>query len=89
MGFNCLKATEPLGGDSFLFTTKSPETPTHFVDPRKDERMSQPWNYPVVLNTGPKHRESSALTTRPLTILAVEYCCKALSYTFTGALATI
>ena len=25
MEFNCLKAKEPLPGDSFLFTTKSPE----------------------------------------------------------------
>ena len=26
MGFNCLKATDPLCGESSLFTTKSPET---------------------------------------------------------------
>ena len=33
MGFNCLKATEPLQGDSLIFTTKSPEVPaTHLVD---------------------------------------------------------
>ena len=32
MGFNCLKATEPLRGDSLLFTTKSPGVPsTHFI----------------------------------------------------------
>ena len=32
--------------------------------PRKDERLSQPWSHPVVLNTGPLDWESSALTTR-------------------------
>ena len=33
MGFNCLKATEPLQGDSLLFTTTFPEFPgTHFID---------------------------------------------------------
>ena len=32
MGFNCLKATEPLLGDSLLFTTKSPRCPgTHLI----------------------------------------------------------
>ena len=34
IGFNCLKAIEPLRGGSFLFTTKFPEIPgTHFIDP--------------------------------------------------------
>ena len=33
MGFNCLKATEPLRGDSLLFTTKFPAIPgTHLID---------------------------------------------------------
>ena len=33
MWFNCLKATEPLWGDSLLFTTKSPGVSgTHFID---------------------------------------------------------
>ena len=33
MGFNCLKATEPLRGDSLLFTTWHPELPgTHLVN---------------------------------------------------------
>ena len=33
MGFNCLKATEPLQGGSLLFTTKFPEIPgTHLID---------------------------------------------------------
>ena len=32
MGFNCLKATKPLRGDSLLFTTKFPGVPsTHFI----------------------------------------------------------
>ena len=30
---NCLKATEPLQGDSLLFTTQSPGVPvTHLID---------------------------------------------------------
>ena len=33
MGFNCLKATEPLRRGSLFFTTKFPEIPgTHFID---------------------------------------------------------
>ena len=33
MGFNCPKATEPLPGDSLIFTTKSPGDPgTHLID---------------------------------------------------------
>ena len=32
---------EPLRGGSLLFTTKFPEIPvTHFIRPRKDERLS-------------------------------------------------
>ena len=32
-GFNCFKATEPLQGDSLLFTTKSPGSPgTYFIN---------------------------------------------------------
>ena len=45
----------PLRGDSLLFTTKFPDIPGiySFYRPRKDERLSQPWSHPVVLNTGP------------------------------------
>ena len=54
---------EPLRGGSLLFTTKFPEIPrTHFIDLGKDERLSRPWSHQVVLNTGPLHWESSALT---------------------------
>ena len=36
MGFNCLKAIEPLQGGSLLFMTKLPEFPsTHFIDFRR------------------------------------------------------
>ena len=32
MGYNCPKATEPLRGDSLLFTAKFPGIPgTHFI----------------------------------------------------------
>ena len=34
--------------------------------PPKDERLSQPWSHPMVLNTGSLDCESSVLTTRPL-----------------------
>ena len=54
---------EPLQGGSLLFTTKFPEIPgSHFIDQRKDERLSQPWSHPVVLNAGPLDCESSTLT---------------------------
>ena len=33
MGFNCLKAKEPLEGGSLLFTTQFPEIPgTHLIN---------------------------------------------------------
>ena len=33
MGFNCLKHTKPLEGDSLLFTTQSPGVPgTHLIN---------------------------------------------------------
>ena len=33
LGFNCLKAIQPLRGGSLLFTTQFPEIPgTHFID---------------------------------------------------------
>ena len=36
MGINCLKATEPLRGDSLLFNTKFPEFPgTHWINLRR------------------------------------------------------
>ena len=36
MGFNCLKATEPLRWSSLLFTTKLPNIPgTHLIDLRR------------------------------------------------------
>ena len=40
--------------------------------PRKDERLSWPWNHAVVLNMGPRDWESSTLTIRPL--LESQYC---------------
>ena len=57
---------EPLWGGSLLFTTKSPEIfGTDFYRLRKDERLSRPWSYLVVLSMGPMNWESSALTSRP------------------------
>ena len=37
-----------------------------FDRPRKGERLSRPWSYPVFLNTGPLNFESRGLTTRSL-----------------------
>ena len=35
-GSNCLRATKPLWGDSFLYTAKSPDFPgTHLIDLKK------------------------------------------------------
>ena len=54
MKFNSLKATEPLQENSSLFTTKFPGIGvTHNYQPLKDERLSQPWSHPVVLNLVP------------------------------------
>ena len=55
VGFNCLKATEPLWRNNLLFTILNLRT-------RKD----WPWSHPVVLNPGPLDWKSSTLTTRPL-----------------------
>ena len=46
----------PLSSQKFLYS---------FDWPWKDERLSQPWSHPVVLNTGPLDWESSTITTRP------------------------
>ena len=59
---------EPIQGGSLLFTTKFPEIPGAFW-PQKDERLSQPWSHPVVLNTGTLDWESSTLTTRPMLLV--------------------
>ena len=49
---------ESLGEGSLLFTTKFPEiSGTHFYQPWKDERLTQPWSHPVDLNMGPLDRE--------------------------------
>ena len=45
---------EPLQGGSSWYS---------LYRPRKDERLSQPWSHPVVLNTRTLDWESSALTT--------------------------
>ena len=54
MGFNSIKATEPLRGGILLFTTQSPEIPgTHLIDVGRMNTRSLDW-------------ESSALTASPL-----------------------
>ena len=52
MEFNCLKATATLRRQ-FTFYHSVPRNSWYsFYQPRKDERLSQPWSHPVVLNTG-------------------------------------
>ena len=66
MGFNCLKATAT-SRRQFAFYHSVPTNSWYsFYRPRKNERLSQPWSYLVVLNAGPLDWESSALTTGPL-----------------------
>ena len=68
MGFNCLKATAT-SRRQFTFYHSVPRNSWYsFYRPRKDERLSQLWSHPVVLNTGPLDWESRALTTRPRSV---------------------
>ena len=61
-----LSRLKPLWGCSLLFTSKSWNFWCSLYRPWKDERLSQSWSHPVVLNTGPLDWESCTLTTRPL-----------------------
>ena len=50
----------------FTFYHQVPRKSWYSFDrPPKDQRLSQPWSHPVVLNTRTLAWESSALTTRP------------------------
>ena len=63
MGFNCLKATAT-SRRQFTFYHYVPRNFWYsFYRPRKDERLSQPWSHPVILNTEALDWESSVLTT--------------------------
>ena len=65
--FKCLKASEPTTRRQFTFYHWVPRNSWYsFKRARKGERLSWPWTYPVVFNTGPLDWESSALTTRQL-----------------------
>ena len=66
MGFNCLKVTAT-SSRQFTFYHSVPRNFWYsFYRPRKDERLSQPWSHPVVLNTELLDWEPSTLTARPL-----------------------
>ena len=52
MEFHCLNSTEPIWGDSLLFTTESPGV--------------VPWSHLVVFNLVPLDWKSSSLNSRPL-----------------------
>ena len=66
MGFNCLKATTTLRRQFSFYHSVPRNSWYSFFRPWKDERLSQSWSHPVVLNMEPLDCESSALTTRPL-----------------------
>ena len=44
---------EPLRGGSLLFTKLSRNYWYSFYQPQKNEKLSQPWSHPMVLNTDP------------------------------------
>ena len=71
MGFNCLKATVTLRRQFTFYHSVPRHSWYSFYWPPKDERLSQPWSYSMVLNTGLLDWESSALTTSPHIILTL------------------
>ena len=53
MGFNCLKATEPLQRNSLLFTTKIPEIPgTHLINLGRKKGWVGQWFWTRTLGLG-------------------------------------
>ena len=67
IGFNCLKAREPLQRDSLLFAMVSLRTFWYSYDrTQNDERLSRPWGQLMHFNQSPLDWESSAQTTRRL-----------------------
>ena len=51
MGFNCLRARATLRRQFTFHHLVQRNFWYWFYQPRKDERLSQPWSHPVVLNT--------------------------------------
>ena len=50
MGFNCLKGTEPIGGDYYLFNFECPGAPgTHFINLK---RMKAESNLELLTGSG-------------------------------------
>ena len=67
IGFTCLKAAEPIRGDSLLLTTKfSIVRGTHLISFVSMKGSVDLGGNPIVLNPGPLDWESSAQTSRPL-----------------------
>ena len=66
MGFNGPNATEPLWGDSLLFTTQSLGRPGNHLLYLRRMRLSWSWSHPAFMNPGPLDWESSSLTTAHL-----------------------
>ena len=66
MGFNCLKSTEPLRGDSLLFIIKFPQIPCiHLIDLGRMKGCQRFWSWDTwtgALTTGPLlHEHEPAL----------------------------
>ena len=71
MGFNCLKA-RATSKRQFTFYQQVPRKFWYsFYWTQKDEKLSQPWSHPMVLNMGQLDWESSNLTTNPLLLKAI------------------
>ena len=63
MGFNCLKAAEPLTRRQFTFYHLDPKNSWYSFDrPWMGDRLSWTGSHPVILNMGPLAWESSALS---------------------------
>ena len=77
IGFNCIKATEPLRGDSLFFYPSVPRSSWYLISQfRKNKRLRWPWSHPVVLNSGFLNWESrSTLTTRIIGKMYVKCQC--------------
>ena len=71
MGFNYLKAIEPLQGDSLLSSQEVDRD--SFDRPEKEERLGRSWSHLVVLKPGSLEWESSTLWDLCMSIMEFQY----------------
>ena len=74
MGFNCIKAIEPLQGNRLFFNSKPPGDSE---SSQKDERLSRLWSHPMILSL---NREFSTLTLVYCPIEGKNHCWKQKHY---------